>query len=166
VDPVQELRQLLDRGVASPLLPFADRGKILIPGAACHSLRPEVTLHCGVAMGHAVVIFSRSRIRLSLRLVRWVPTKVYPTRRFGLDLPTGLRCSFTQWIPAKDPFLAFWLLQRVVASLTRRARPTRSGCPVRPPSRRGRAADACLVFRWARGRQDYGTIPARVGAET
>ena len=56
VDPVQELAdplvlQLLDRGAASPLLPLAERGKILVPGAACHSLRMEVTLHCGLEGG-------------------------------------------------------------------------------------------------------------------
>ena len=37
--------QLLDRGAASPLLPFVERGKILVPGVACHSLRAEVTFY-------------------------------------------------------------------------------------------------------------------------
>src|SRR5262249_15699395 len=51
VDPVQELAdllvlQLLDRGAASPLLPFTERGKVFVPGAACHSLRAEITFYC------------------------------------------------------------------------------------------------------------------------
>src|SRR5262249_23778269 len=72
------------------------------------------------------LMISRSRTRSTLGLVRRMPTKAYPTRRFGLDLLAGLRCSFTQSIPAKGLFLASWLLQRVVVNLTRRVGPERA----------------------------------------
>jgi hypothetical protein len=117
-------------------------------------------------MRHAVVISSQSRIRLSLGLVCWVPTKVYPTKRFGLDLPAGLQCSFIQSIPAKDLFLASWLLQRVVASLTLRAGPTRAA-DVRPALRLAGAELQMLVLSFAGlgVGKTMAPIPARVGSE-